>query len=137
MRWDAIRGDEIRVKQQKGGRELDIPLHPELAAILSKAPRVATTIITTQRGKPFSPGGVTLGHAMRAWCDAVALPHCSAHGLRKASATRLAEAGCPAHEIMSITGHETLSEVDRYTKAASQKRLARAAMLRIVNKGER
>jgi hypothetical protein len=32
------------------------------------------------------------------------------------------------HEIAAITGHASLSEVQRYTKAADQARLARAAM---------
>ena len=50
---------------------------------------------------------------------------CVTHGLRKAAARRLAEAGCSVHEIMAITGHRTLAEVERYTKAAEQKRLAR------------
>jgi integrase len=53
---------------------------------------------------------------------------CKAHGLRKAAARRLAEAGCSAHEIMAVTGHKTLSEVERYTRMASQERLNAAAM---------
>ena len=47
--------------------------------------------------------------------------------------TRLADAGCTAHEIAAISGHKTLSEVERYTKATNQARLARAAMERIGN----
>ena len=53
------------------------------------------------------------------------------HGLRKAAGRRLAEAGCSANEIASITGHVTLEEVARYTKAAEQKKLARAAIGRL------
>lgn len=53
---------------------------------------------------------------------------CKAHGLRKAAARRLAEAGCSANEIMAITGHKTMAEVERYTRAAGQERLARAAL---------
>jgi hypothetical protein len=34
------------------------------------------------------------------------------------------------HEIASISGHATLKEVERYTKAADQQRLAQAAMAR-------
>ena len=49
-------------------------------------------------------------------------------GLGKAAARRLAEAGCTAHQIAAITGHRTLKEVQRYTVAADQKRLARDAM---------
>ena len=55
---------------------------------------------------------------------------CKPHGLRKAAARRLAEAGCSASEIMAITGHKTLAEVERYTRAAEQERLARQAIQR-------
>jgi Phage integrase family len=65
------------------------------------------------------------------WCDAAGLSkQCSAHGLRKAACRRLAEAGCSASEIAAISGHATLGEVQRYTKAADQARMARAAMER-------
>src|SRR5262249_43812988 len=50
------------------------------------------------------------------------------HGLRKAAARRLAEAGCTAHEIGAITGHASLAELVWYTRAADQRRLAEAAM---------
>ncbi|MEH2611300.1 hypothetical protein V1293_003589 [Bradyrhizobium sp. AZCC 1693] len=53
-----------------------------------------------------------------------------AHGLRKAAARRLAEAGCSASEIAAITGHKTLAEVERYTRAADQERLTRQAIQR-------
>jgi integrase len=52
----------------------------------------------------------------------------TAHGLRKAACRRLAEAGCTEKQIAAISGHASLSEVQRYTKAADQERLARAAM---------
>ena len=61
-------------------------------------------------------------------CDKAGLSHCSAHGLRKAAARRLAEAGCTAHEIAAITGHASLTELVRYTRAVDQRRLAEAAM---------
>ena len=48
--------------------------------------------------------------------------------MRKAAARRLAEAGCSASEIAAITGHKTLAEVERYTRAADQERLARQAI---------
>jgi hypothetical protein len=54
-------------------------------------------------------------------CEA-GLPDCTAHGLRKASATRLANAGCSANQIASITGHASLVEVARYKKKADNLR---------------
>ena len=80
-------------------------------------------------GKPWSNAG--FGNKFRDWCDAAGLPQCSAHGLRKAAAAKLAELGCTAHEIMAITGHESIQEVERYTKAAEQKRLAKSAMRKL------
>jgi integrase len=53
------------------------------------------------------------------------LPKRSAHGLRKSAAVRLVEAGCATKEVQAITGHASLQEVVRYTKAAEQEKLAR------------
>ena len=39
----------------------------------------------------------------------------------------MAEAQKSTHEIMAITGHRSLAEVERYTRAASQERLAKTA----------
>lgn len=38
-----------------------------------------------------------------------------------------AETGCTQHRIAVILGHQTLSEVERHTRAADQKRLAQTA----------
>lgn len=68
---------------------------------------------------------------MRAWCDKADLPNCTSHGLRKAIARRLAEAGAPPHEIMAVTGHATLAEVTRYTRDANRPNMADGAMTRL------
>jgi hypothetical protein len=52
-------------------------------------------------------------------------------GLRKACCRRLAEAGCTAVEIMAISGHKSLAEVERYVKAANRKRMAKATMEKV------
>jgi integrase len=121
-----IRNGAIRVKQEKTGAELVIPLHPTLAAIIAAAPRDHLTLVTTRHGGPFQ--GSAFSRWFREQCDAAGLPHCSAHGLRKAAARRLAEAGCTAHEIAAITGHASLAELVRYTRAVDQRRLAEVAM---------
>jgi len=121
-----VRNGAIDVKQQKTGKELTIPLHPALTQVLDAAPRDHLTYLTTAAGKPFTPAG--FGNAFREWCDAAGLKQCSAHGLRKAAARRLAEAGCTAHQIGAITGHDSLQELEKYTRAAEQKTLARAAI---------
>src|SRR5262249_4796474 len=68
------------------------------------------------------------GNWFREQCDMANLRHCSAHGLHKAAARQLAEAGCTKHEIAAITGHASLREIARYTKAVDQKKLAATAM---------
>jgi integrase len=85
------------------------------------------TFLTTREGKPFTAAGFT--NWFRECCNEAKLPNgLSAHGLRKSACRRLAEAGCTAHEIMSISGHASLREVQRYTAAADQARMARCAM---------
>jgi integrase len=121
-----ISGGALYVKQEKTGAELAIPVHPQLAANIAATPSGHLTFLTTELGGPFSTSWFS--HWFREECDAAGLQHCSAHGLRKAAARRLAEAGCTAHEIGAITGHASLVELVRYTKAADQRRLAESAM---------
>jgi integrase len=124
-----IRDGALTVKQQKTGATLAIPVHPHLQAVLDVTPSEHLTFLTTATGKPY--GGNALSEQFRNWCDAAGLPRrCKPHGLRKAACRRLAEAGCSGNEIMAISGHATLKELVRYTKAADQARLARNAMTR-------
>jgi integrase len=123
-----IRNGALQVKQEKTGVELVIPLHPALATIIAAAPRDHLTFVTTRLAGPFE--GSAFSRWFRNECDKAGLPHCSAHGLRKAAARRLAEAGCTTHEIGAITGHASLTELVRYTRAADQRRLAEAAMIK-------
>ena len=128
-----IRDGMLSIRQQKTGATLAIPVHPELARIIAATPSIEhVTLLTTSRGKTYAGNNFT--DKFRTWCDAAGLPQrCVFHGLRKAACTRLAEAGCTVHEIAAISGHKTLSELERYTKAADQGRLAKAAMERIAN----
>jgi integrase len=126
MGWQHIRGDAIAVRQEKTATPLMLPLHPELSAVLASMPRTNLTFLVTEWGAPFSSG--YFGNWFRRQCNAAGLPQCSFHGLRKAAATRLADAGCTTHEIAAVTGHRSLKEVERYTKAANQLRLAQQAM---------
>jgi integrase len=123
-----IRGGVLSVRQQKTGKALTIPVSPALAAALDATPSGHLTFLTTDDGKPFEPMAFTKW--FRRCCDAAGLAGCSAHGLRKAACRRLAEAGCSANEIASISGHASLREVERYTRAADQARMARNAMAR-------
>jgi integrase len=119
-----------------------IPLHPHFCAALAAMPSSnvvnlipATTFLTTSLGEPFKTAA-SFGNWFRDRCNEAGLPKgISAHGLRKATARRLADLGCTAHQIAAVTGHATLAEVQRYTKAADRKRLAREAMKKLIEGG--
>jgi integrase len=126
----------IDQRKTEGGEEahLEIPVHPKLQEIIDATPTVGVkTLLVTHFGKPYSAAGFS--NWFRELCDEAGCPDVSAHGLRKATARRLAELGCSAHEIAAITGHATLSEVQRYTKAADRKRLAQSAMRKLIEGG--
>ena len=109
---------------------LAIPVHPELQAVLDATPHGHLTLLVTEKGKGFSPD--VFSHTFRRWCDDAGLPgECSFHGLRKASLTRLAEAGCTPHEIAAISGHASLEMVESYTRKVDRAHLARAAMAKV------
>ncbi|MGA9865026.1 MAG: tyrosine-type recombinase/integrase [Acetobacteraceae bacterium] len=124
-----MRNGAIHVRQQKTGTSLSIPVHPTLGAALLSAPVEHLAFLVTAYGRPFTSAG--FGNWFAGCVRAAGLVGLSAHGLRKAAARRLAEAGCSAHEIMAITGHRSLKEVDVYTRAADQERLGRSAMARL------
>jgi len=121
----------IQLVQHKTKARLSIPIHPELQRVMDGTPSGNMTFLCTSNGKPFTAPG--FGNWFREACDTANVRDCSAHGLRKAAARRLAEAGCSPHQIASVTGHKTLKEVERYTKAANQERLAQDAMRKIEN----
>ena len=116
----------ITVRQGKTGATLLIPISDDLRRHLDQTSGM--TFLTSPRGGPFTAASFSDWFKRR--CREAGLGHLCAHGLRKAAARRLAEAGCSAHEIAAITGHRSLKEVERYTRAADQARLARQALNR-------
>jgi integrase len=121
-----IAGEKVRVVQAKGGSRLVIPFHPKLREALEAWPR-KLTLLYSRSGKRYTVE--SYGNLMAEAIAAAGLPsRCVLHGLRKAAARKLAEAGCTTKEIAAITGHKTLSEVQRYTDAADQEKLAQSAI---------
>jgi integrase len=122
-----IRNGLLHVRQQKTGEPLQLPIFPELQAAIDAMPKGGhLTFLVTASGKPFSPAGFT--NWFRDVCNEAGLRGFSAHGLRKASMRRFAEAGCSVHEIAAFSGHKTLSEIAHYTRSVEQAALAREAM---------
>lgn len=125
-----IRDGVLTFTQQKNKSRkpvtLTLPVLPALARIIEATPRRNLTLLETEHGRPFSVNG--FGNKFRDWCDQAGLPHCTAHGLRKAGATIAAERGATEKQLMAIFGWSTLEQVQHYTRRASQAKLAAGAM---------
>ncbi|MGH6866299.1 MAG: site-specific integrase [Methyloceanibacter sp.] len=132
-----VRNNVLTIRQQKTGVEVAIPVHPKLKeSIAAAASSEHLTFLVTEYGQPFSPAGFT--NWFRNRCVEAGLPKgLSRHGLRKAMCRTLAEAGCTPHEIMAISGHKSLAEVQRYCEAANRARLAGHAMRTITRAKKR
>lgn len=135
MGWEKIKGRFIEVKQIKTGAELDLFMLPELTDAIRFLPRDKPTFLTTELGKPFTPAG--FGNWFRDRCNEAELFHCSAHGLRKAAARRMAEGGMSGDVIKAVTGHTDLKQVSVYTAAANQALLAEKGAKAIARKKKR
>ena len=129
MQWNHIADGLISVAQQKTGERLQIPIHPDLAAVLEAIPRVGMRIVHREDGRAYTRSGFSA--LFRRERDRLGLRGLQFHGLRHTAAVRLAEAGCTDRELMAILGHRTTEMVTRYTRGAEQKRLAKSAIARL------
>lgn len=135
--WSDISNGRMRVVQAKTGAKLWIPVHSTLAAHLTEWKRDTdtVTILAHSERRPWQPNilSTTFNHEVRRIEEKKLLAEgCTIHGLRKTAAAKLAEAGCTTKQIQAITGHATLSEIERYTREAEQVQLADDAMQRFV-----
>jgi integrase len=121
-----VEDGRIRIRQQKTGKALMVPIAPQLKAVLDAVPPGQMTFLVTEFGKPFTAAG--FGNWFRERCNEAGLPQCSAHGLRKAMSRRLAELGASHSQGKALTGHVTDKEFSRYAADADQVALADQAM---------
>lgn len=125
-----VRGGRLRFVAHKGRNRapitLELPVLPVLQEIIAASPTGDMTFLVTERGNPFSAAGFT--NWFRERCNEAGLRDVSAHGLRKAGATRAAENGATAHQLMAIFGWRTIKQAELYTRAAERSRLAGEAM---------
>ena len=132
MKRADIADGMIHVIQEKTGAELWVPIHPELQRAMKTYSAKGLTLIGDASGRPIKRNA--LSAAMRAAIKDAGLPkRCVSHGLRKANARLLAESDATEKQIAAVSGHKTLKEIERYTKAANQKKMARAAMDKLPN----
>lgn len=90
-------------------------------AIEAMGPRTGTFMLT-EHGNPRSSKGASQWFSERARMAGVPEGRTS-HGLRKSRMILHAERGANIHQIAAWSGHETLKEIERYTKRAEKRRL--------------
>ncbi|WP_407696791.1 tyrosine-type recombinase/integrase [Sedimentitalea xiamensis] len=128
MGWRNVAGARISYRRGKTGVEANLPILPDLAEELAYVSPDQALFLTHSGGKPYKPE--TLGNWFRDQCNAAAVKG-SAHGLRKAGATRLAEAGGTPDEIRAFLAHATNKEGQTYTKKADRARLADSGLAKL------
>ncbi len=108
-------------------KDRNIRMLPALRAELDACPSGQLVYLATEFGRPYA-SPKAFGNRFKAWCKQAGLPHCSAHGLRKAAATFAAEDGATAHELMALFGWTTLKQAENYTRKADKKKLGDSGM---------
>ena len=127
-RGDAVRLGKQHVKNgvatirtEKTGEEVYITILPPLAETLAIGTTGDLAFIIGAEGEPLTKE--TFGNYFREACNAAGVKK-SAHGVRKLSATRAAEAGATVAELEAMFGWEGGAMASLYTRSANRKRLS-------------
>ncbi|WGJ16127.1 tyrosine-type recombinase/integrase [Methylocapsa sp. D3K7] len=120
-----VRNGVIVVNTEKNGTKVEIPILPELAEIIEGSKTGDLAFVATPIGKPMAKQ--SFGNWFREACKAAGVPG-SAHGLRKAAATRAADDGATEAALEAIFGWKGGKMASLYTKNANRARLARENM---------
>jgi integrase len=127
-----VRNGIGRIKNEKTGMEVTLPILPVLAATLAAGPIGDLTFIASRRGRPYAKEA--FGNVFRVACNAAGVTK-SAHGLRKIAATRAAASGATEAQLNAIFGWTGSKMASFYTRSANRSRLAVEAMHKLADKG--
>lgn len=119
MRWSDIQEGGFVVQQNKTGKELWVPILPELQAALNAASRHSVFILTNERGtNRWSYRGAS--QAIRKIREAIGAVNYDIHSWRYNAACELVEAGCGDDLVAAVTG-QSPAMVLHYTKKVRQR----------------
>lgn len=119
MRWSDIQDGGFAVRQNKTGKQLWIPILPELQAALDAASRHSVFILTNERGtNRWSYRGVA--QAVKKVRDQINALDFDIHSWRYNAACELVEAGCGDDLVAAVTG-QSAAMVQHYTKQVRQR----------------
>lgn len=128
-----IRNGIITLDTLKNDTRVTLPVLPELAEILAAGPLGELAIIANKRGQPMSKA--TIGNLFRKAVRAAGIQDRSAHGIRKAAATRAAYNGANIQTLNAIFGWTGNQMAMLYTEAADRRRLAEENMAKMSKPG--
>ena len=115
----------LTIRAEKTGAAIIIPILPELAAIIAASKTGDLAFIAKDDGAPMTKE--SFGNWFKKACVAAGVPG-SAHGLRKAGATRAANNGATVAQLEAIFGWSGGNMAALYTKKADRVRIAREAI---------
>ena len=124
----------IRSHNTKGGRDTrEIDVHPQLKCFLEE--------YQSERGNlknPYLfPGRSNIGHlkkgsadlVLRKVCQRLKIEGVSTHSFRRTALTAMSDAGIPLRHIQAISGHRTLSALERYLGVTDKQKQSAIASL--------
>lgn len=114
-----------RLKAEKTGKALSVPLAGLLLEALKAGPTGDLTFIVGSTGQSYAKE--SFGTRFRKWCDAAGVSK-SAHGLRKLAAIQVAEGGGSELQLQSLFGWSTNEQSGVYTRNARREQMAVEAM---------
>jgi integrase len=121
-----IRNGVGTIKTEKTDTVVTLPILPVLMKTLDAGPCGDLTFIAGEGGRPLTKE--SFGNLFREACREAGLQNRSAHGLRKAAATRAAENGATVAQLNAIFGWKGAKMATFYTEAADRRRLSLDAM---------
>jgi integrase len=130
-----VRGGIAVLKTEKTGTEVTLPILPILAQTLKVGPCGDLTFIAGENGRPLTKE--SFGNLFRKACKEAGLKNRSAHGLRKAAATRAADNGATVAQLEAIFGWSGGAMAALYTRASNRRRLAIEAMHKLTVENEK
>lgn len=114
----------FRMEKERGDGVVYPPVLPVLASTIAATKTGDLTFLVSERGTPMVKE--SFGNWFREACRQAGCPG-SAHGLRKAGATRAAENGATVNQLMALFGWRTEKMALVYTRKADRRRLAAQA----------
>lgn len=131
--WQLVRGGRIAYRRGKTGGVADMPILPELEEELALVPRDRMLFLVREDGSGRAHTANGLGTWFAKQRAKAGVPG-SLHGLRKAGAVRLAEAGASEQEIMCFLGHTHPGTASVYVRAANRARMTDSGLARLARK---